>query len=155
MLDDRLNWSSQRPQRQHPDGDDAALARWREQEFPRILSEAVRRAAHLAFVDETGFMLNPTVRRTYAPRGKTPAVRVADPHARLSVIGAITVDPKRERVGLVYNLLGDIATSAARGSLIPSRRCTRLDGRWVRPVGSGRAFRQNDRTNRPPARITR
>jgi hypothetical protein len=35
--------------------------------------------------------------------------RVADPHARISVIGAITVDPRRQRVGLAYNMLGDNA----------------------------------------------
>jgi transposase len=28
ILNDRLNWSSQRPQRQHPDGDDPDIARW-------------------------------------------------------------------------------------------------------------------------------
>jgi transposase len=28
MRGDRLNWSSQRPQRQHPDGSDDAVARW-------------------------------------------------------------------------------------------------------------------------------
>src|SRR5262249_195156 len=59
ILRDRLNWSSQRPQRQHPDGNDEAIALWVEEEFPRILSEAASRDAHLAFVDETGFMLNP------------------------------------------------------------------------------------------------
>jgi transposase len=115
ILKRRLHWSSQRPQRQHPDGNDAAIAPWVKEEFPRILSEAARRNAHLAFVDETGFMLNPLVRRTFAPRGKTPVNRVADPHARFSVIGAITVDPKRERVGLIYNMLGDNANYRGPG----------------------------------------
>jgi transposase len=55
------------------------------------------------------------VRRTFAPRGQTPVVRVADPHARISVIGAITVDPRRERVGLVYNMLGDNANFRGPG----------------------------------------
>ena len=115
ILNDRLKWSSQRPQRQHPDADDAAIALWVQEQFPRILSEAARRNAHLAFVDETGFMINPTVRRTFAPRGKTPVVRVADPHARISVIGAVTVDPQRRRLGLVYNMLGDNANFRGPG----------------------------------------
>jgi transposase len=115
LLKRRLNWSSQRPQRQHQDRDEAAIALWVEEEFPRILSETASRNAHLAFVDETGFMLNSLVRRTYAPRGKSPVIRVADPHARISVIGAITVDPKRERVGLVYNMLGDNANFRGPG----------------------------------------
>jgi transposase len=60
-------------------------------------------------------MLNPLVRRTYAPRGKTPLNRVTDPHGRISVIGAITVDPRRERVGMAYNMLGDNANFRAPG----------------------------------------
>jgi transposase len=115
ILKQRLNWSSQRPQRQHPDGNDSAIAPWVEEEFPRILSEAASRNSYLAFVDETGFMLNPLVRRTFAPRGKTPVNRVADPHGRISVIGAITVDPKRQRVGMVYNMLGDNANFRGPG----------------------------------------
>jgi transposase len=115
ILKRRLNWSSQRPQRQHPDGTTEALTLWIEEEFPRILADAARRNAHLAFLDETGFMLNPLVRRTFAPRGKTPVNRVADPHARISVIGAITVDPRRERVGMLYNMLGDNANFRGPG----------------------------------------
>ena len=30
--------------------------------------------AHLAFLDESGFLLIPNVRRTWAPRGQTPIV---------------------------------------------------------------------------------
>lgn len=115
LLKHRLNWSCQRPQRQHPDGNDGAIALWIQEEFPRILREAASRNAHLAFVDETGFMLNPLVRRTFAPRGKTPVHCVADPHARISVIGAITVDPQRQRVGLIYNMLGDNANFRGPG----------------------------------------
>jgi transposase len=76
---------------------------------------AAKRNAYLAFVDETGFMLNPLVRRTFAPHGKTPVNRVADPHARISTIGAITVDPKREHIGLTYNMLGDNANFRGPG----------------------------------------
>src|SRR5262249_17378788 len=115
ILKRKLNWSSQRPQRQHPDGNDSALTRWIEDVFPRILGEAVARNAHLAFVDESGFMLNPLVRRTFAPRGQTPVNRVADPHARISAIAAITVDPRRERVAMAYDMLGDNANFRGPG----------------------------------------
>lgn len=42
-------------------------------------------------------MLRPLVRQTWAPRGVTPIVRGWDRRDRLSVIGAITVPPSRER----------------------------------------------------------
>jgi transposase len=42
-------------------------------------------------------MLQPLVRRSWAPRGQTPVIRCWDRRDRLSVIGAITVPPSRER----------------------------------------------------------
>jgi transposase len=59
------------------------------------------------FLDESGFMLTPTVRRTLAPRGKTPVLRSWDRHDRISAISAITVSPSRRRVGLFFRLLPD------------------------------------------------
>jgi hypothetical protein len=40
-------------------------------------------------------MLTPTVRRTLAPRGKTPILRSWDRHDRISALSAVTVSPKR------------------------------------------------------------
>jgi transposase len=95
ILKDRLNWTCQRPGQIHDDRDDAAVTRWVHKTFPKIIQNAAARNAHIAFVDETGFMLAPLVRRTYAPRGQTPTYRVADKHGRISVIGAILVSPGR------------------------------------------------------------
>jgi transposase len=75
--------------------------------LPKILRRARRRGAHLVFLDESGFMLTPTVRRTLAPRGETPILRSWDRHDRISAISAITVSPKRRRVGLYSRLLPD------------------------------------------------
>ena len=52
-------------------------------------------------------MLTPTVRRTFAPRGKTPILKSWDRHDRISAISAITVSPTRRRLGLVFRLLPD------------------------------------------------
>ena len=49
------------------------------------------------FYDESGFMLRPMVRRSWALRGQTPILRCWDRRDRLSVIGGITVPPSRER----------------------------------------------------------
>jgi transposase len=58
-------------------------------------------------------MLNPTVRRTYAPRGETPILKAWDRRDRISAIGAITVSPKQKRINLYVNLLGDDANARA------------------------------------------
>lgn len=41
-------------------------------------------------------MLRPVVRRTWAPRGKTPVMKTWQRHERATCIAAITVSPKRQ-----------------------------------------------------------
>ena len=43
----------------------------------------------LVFLDESGFMLQPVRRRTWAPSGQTPIQKAWDRHERLSAIGII------------------------------------------------------------------
>lgn len=54
----------------------------------------------MAFLDESGFMLTPTVRRTWAPRGTTPLLVHRYSHDKISAISAVTVSPRRQRLGL-------------------------------------------------------
>lgn len=50
-------------------------------------------------------MLQPTVRRTWAPKGQTPIHKSWDRRDRLSAISAVTVSPKRRRLGLYFDIL--------------------------------------------------
>jgi len=104
-----LGWTSQRPIQQLRAVDEDETERWLKEDFPRIVERANRRGAHLVFLDESGFMLAPVIRRTYAPRGHPPVCKVADPHGKISVIGAMTISPHRRRFGLCFDLLGDNA----------------------------------------------
>ena len=54
-------------------------------------------------------MLAPLRRRTWAPRGQTPVVKISEPHGRISAIGAITISPKRTHFGFHFHLLADNA----------------------------------------------
>ena len=65
--------------------------------------------SYIVFVDETGFMLAPVVRRTWAPRGKTPILKISDPHGRISVIGAMTLQRDTFEFGFYFHLLEDNA----------------------------------------------
>lgn len=49
-------------------------------------------------------MLQPLVRRTWAPRGQTPLLYNWARHDRLSAISAITVSPKQHRLSLYFDL---------------------------------------------------
>ena len=50
----------------------------------------VEQGATLAFVDESGFNLKPTVTRTWAVRGQTPIITAKASWDKLSTIGAMT-----------------------------------------------------------------
>lgn len=52
-------------------------------------------------------MLQPLVRRTWAPVGVTPVHVASARHDRLSVIAALTVSPRRARVGMYFHAQGD------------------------------------------------
>lgn len=65
---------------------------------------AKRRGDPIVFLDESGFMLQPVRRRTWAPSGQTPVERVWDRHDRLSAVGFIGVSPTRRRLSLYFHL---------------------------------------------------
>jgi transposase len=61
--------------------------------------------AHIVFLDESGFLLIPTVRRTWAPRGHTPILYHHQKRERISVISALSVSPRRRRIALFFRCL--------------------------------------------------
>ena len=67
----------------------------------------------IALIDESGFMLQPTVRRTWAPVGRTPVLRAWDRHDRWSVLSALTVSPRARRVGLLFDVWASNVDAAA------------------------------------------
>jgi len=60
--------------------------------------------AHIVFIDESGFMLIPPVRKTWSPKGQTPIVHHHDDHDRISVISGISISPVRKHLELYYDL---------------------------------------------------
>jgi hypothetical protein len=55
-------------------------------------------------IDESGFFLNPLVRRTWARKGKTPVLRTFGGHRdKVSVVAALSVAPGRRRTGLYFH----------------------------------------------------
>jgi transposase len=105
ILRRRLGWTSQKPRRKARERDDKEVARWVGDEFPRIVRQAWERKAYLVLLDESGFFLTPTVRRTLAPRGRTPVLPAWDRRDRWSAISCVTVSPVAGRPGLYFDLL--------------------------------------------------
>lgn len=79
--------------------------------------KARRRGAHLAIIDESGLLMAPLVRRTWAVRGHTPVlVQRSGRREKVSVAAALWLSPRRDRLGLFFRTLVknyfDNATSA-------------------------------------------
>jgi transposase len=109
LLRARLGWTSQKPRRRARERDEEGIARWLREGFPRIAREAWERSAYVVLLDESGFLLTPSVRRTLAPRGKTPVLEAWDRRDRVSAISSISVSPARRRLNLHFELLPDNA----------------------------------------------
>jgi transposase len=105
LLVQRLHWTSQKPQKRARERNLKEVERWIADEWPRIIRQAYQRHARIALLDESGFMLAPVVRRTMAPRGETPIMDCSAKRDRISVISAITLSPRAQRVGLHFMLL--------------------------------------------------
>ncbi|HEV7280672.1 MAG TPA: transposase [Pirellulaceae bacterium] len=87
---------------------------------------ARRRGATVVFLDETGFMLRPLTRRTWATKDETPILRASAKHDRLSAIGAVTLSPKTKRIGLRWQFYdGNVRTPEFLAFLRSLRRWLR------------------------------
>jgi transposase len=82
------------------------------------------------FIDETGFLLQPLNRRTWAPRGQTPVQRVSARHDRLSAIGAVTLSPTRQRINMYWQFYaGNVVATDVTAFLRDLRR--QLGGKLI------------------------
>lgn len=76
-------------------------------------------------IDESGLLLAPLVRRTLAPKGQTPILLHKAKHReKVSLIGALTISPQRQRLGLYFRSLvnGSFNHEAVAGFLRPLLR---------------------------------
>ena len=78
---------------------------------------SARLGAYLIFIDESGFMLTPTVHRTWSPVGQTPLLRHRHRNDRLSFVSGLSVSPRRYHLGLYGEFFLD-NSSTHRGIMI-------------------------------------
>ncbi|TWU14748.1 hypothetical protein CA54_36170 [Symmachiella macrocystis] len=118
ILKQYLGWTSQQPTTRFRERDEAKIKRWPYTQFKRILCEAAKFNAYIAFIDEAGFMQMPVLRRTFSPCGQRPVVKISDPHGRISTACALTVSPRNQRANIYFKMLANntnyTGTSIAR-----------------------------------------
>ena len=84
--------------------------------------------AHLVFLDESGFLLTPTVHRTWAPRGQTPILDSAGHWTKISASSAIVVSPNRRRLSLYSRFHKDKNIGSAESAGFLRQLSKRLRG---------------------------
>jgi transposase len=101
-------FTPQKPERVPRERNPGAIAAWLASDWPRIKKKARRQGAHLALIDESGLMMAPLLRRTWASRGQTPSLAQAGGHRKkVSVAAALWLSPLRDHLGLYFHTLAD------------------------------------------------
>jgi transposase len=86
----RWGFTAQKPLRRAYEQDPAAVRRWLRRDYPALVARAKRARGVIFWGDETGLRSDDVRGRGYAPRGRTPVVRVCHKRAGLSLISAVT-----------------------------------------------------------------
>src|SRR3712207_4563560 len=97
----RWGFTARKPIRRAYGQDPAAVRRWLRREYPAIVAQAKRARGVVTWGDETGLRPDDVRGRSYAPRGRTPVVRVCHKRAGLSLTSAVA-DRKSTRLNLSH-----------------------------------------------------
>lgn len=102
----RRGYTPQLPRRVPRERDDAEVARWLAEDWPRIKRTARRKGACLLLLDESGLLMAPLRRRSWSPRGQPPQMKEKAGHReKVSIAGAIWLTPSRDRLSFAYQAL--------------------------------------------------
>ena len=86
----RWGFTAQKPLRRAYEQDPAAVRRWLRRDYPALVVRARRARGVIFWGDETGLRSDDVRGRCYAPRGRTPVVRVCHRRAGLSLLSAVS-----------------------------------------------------------------
>lgn len=88
----RLEITPQKPLRRAYERDPEAIEQWRDEQYPRIRSEARKNKAEIVFWDEAGYRLDDQIGRSWGARGTTPVVEATGKRGRTN--SAIAMSPQ-------------------------------------------------------------
>jgi transposase len=86
----RWGFTAQKPLRRAYEQDPAAVRRWLRRDYPALVARAKAANGAIFWGDETGLRSDDVRGLSYAPRGRTPTVRVPHKRAGLGLISAVT-----------------------------------------------------------------
>lgn len=142
-------YTPQKPRCVHREQDDEAIARWLAEDWPRIKRKARRRDACLLLLDESGLLMAPLLRRSWALKGHPPESKYkAGRREKVSVAAALWLPPLRDHLHVAYQTLvngyftnvevADFLSSAVQG--LPGPVIVLWDGGTMHKGGPIRAL---------------
>ena len=86
----RWGFTPQKPTKRAYEQNPKAVAQWQETIFPQIQARAKQEKAEIHWGDETGIQNDAYNAKGFAPKGKTPIVRINATKSRINMISSIT-----------------------------------------------------------------
>lgn len=86
----RWGFTPQKPITRAYEKNPKTVERWLNEQYPGIAERAKSEKAEIHWGDETGLINNAYYHRSYAPKGKTPAIRMPAKRERVSMISSVT-----------------------------------------------------------------
>jgi transposase len=86
----RWGFTPQKPLRRAYEQNPQMVTKWLDEQYPAIAAKAKKEQAEIHWGDETGLCSDSQHGRSYAPRGKTPAIRLCAKRERINLISSIT-----------------------------------------------------------------
>jgi len=94
--------------------------------------KAARQEAHLVLIDESGLLMAPLVRRTWALRGQRPTLEQRGKHReKVSVAAALWLSPCRTHLGLSFQTLVNAYFDNQRAAAFVEALLHEVTGRMV------------------------
>jgi transposase len=122
----------QKPVTRPRERDDAEIQRWVKEEWKRIRKKAREQRAHIALIDESGFLMMPLVRRSLAPRGQPLVLKHKAKHRqKVSVAAALTVSPVAGRAGMYFRTYPDSFVDAEKSASFVRQLLRHLRGQVI------------------------
>lgn len=87
---ERWGFTAQKPAKRAYEQQPAAVKKWLKETYPKISAEADKVGAEIHWGDETGLRSDEHRGRGYAPRGKTPLVRISAKRSSVNLISTVT-----------------------------------------------------------------
>lgn len=86
----RWGFTPQKPLKRAYEQNPKAVQKWLKEEYPQITKRAKKEGAEIHWGDETGLNSDSYHGRSYAPRGKTPAIRLSAKREHVNLISTVT-----------------------------------------------------------------